>query len=374
MPEQEPMPLRHLRELGARPAVPFHESGPADYIFKTLKGLGVPVRRDRYGNVIARYRKGASTKVPPVAFVAHMDHPGLEIVEASVGRVVARVLGGVPVCSLTSPTPVLILTPDGRRIPALTSPFDGQPPTGERYVLLNLPIETPLSPSLPAVFDLPDFALNGDTVRMRALDDLAGCAAVLSALEHLAAQDAEADVYGVFTRAEETGLHGARLMAEARTLPRKTVVVSVESSAVIPGVAQGEGPVIRVGDAAWTFDADAEQALLAAGDAVRKRRSDFKVQRALMSGGTCEATAFALAGYRTTGIAFPLGNYHNATTRIADPNGGVDAEFIRVSDFLDGVELLTEAALAVVRGDESPIRRRLGPVSDDVRQRLDSWP
>jgi endoglucanase len=276
----------------------------------------------------------------------------------------------MPVCCLASPTPVLILMPDGRRVPALTSPFDAQPPPGERYVLLNLPIQTPLSPSLPVVFDLPDFAVNGDSVRMRALDDLAGCAAVLSVLVRLAAQDAEADVYGVFTRAEETGLFGARLMAEAKTLPRRTLVVSVESSAVISGVAQGEGPVIRVGDAAWTFDADAEQALLAARDAVRKRRPDFKVQRALMSGGTCEATAFALTGYRTTGVAFPLGNYHNATTRIADPNGGVDAEFIRISDFLDGVELLTETALAVARGDESPIRRRLGPVPDEVRQRL----
>lgn len=370
MQQQEPMPLRHLRELGIRPAVPFHESGPAEYIAKSLKGLGVSVRRDRYGNVIARYRKAASTKVPAVALVAHMDHPGFEVVEASDSRVVARVLGGVPVCSLSSPMPVLVLMPDGRRVPALTSPFDGQPPAGERYVLFNLPIQTPLSPSLPAVFDLPDFVLSGDTIRMRALDDLAGCAAVLAVLEHLATQGAEADVYGVFTRAEESGLYGARLLAEARTLPRKTVIVSVESSAVIPGVAQSEGPVIRVGDAAWTFDADAEQALLAACDTVRKRRPDFKVQRALMSGGTCEATAFALTGYRTTGVAFPLGNYHNATTRIADPSGGVDAEFIRVSDFLDGVELLTEATLAVARGDQSPIRRRLGPVPYDVRQRL----
>ena len=58
-----------------------------------------------------------------------------------------------------------------------------------------------------------------------------------------------------------------------------------------------------------------------------------------MSGGTCEASGFAAFGYATTGIAFPLGNYHNAT-----PEGGVDAEYIHVDDYLYGVRLVEEAA------------------------------
>ena len=40
-----------------------------------------------------------------------------------------------------------------------------------------------------------------------------------------------------------------------------------------------------------------------------------------MSGGVCEATAFAVFGYRTTGIAFPLGNYHNGIRGLRDPEG-----------------------------------------------------
>ena len=126
--------------------------------------------------------------------------------------------------------------------------------------------------AMPAavVFDLPDFGIEGETIRMRAADDLAGCGAILSALERLVTTDAEADFYAVFTRAEEGGLFGARLMAEAGTLPKNTLVVSVESSPLIPGVAQGEGPVIRTGDRVYTFDADAEQVFSAALHSIRE--------------------------------------------------------------------------------------------------------
>jgi hypothetical protein len=91
-----------------------------------------------------------------------------------------------------------------------------------------------------------------------------------------------------------------------------------------------------------------------------------------MSGGGCEATAFALFGYRVTGLAFPLGNHHNATAGIGDPDGGVDAEYIRLSDYLGGVELIVEAAKSVSRRGDSPVRSRLRSVPDQVRRRLEA--
>ena len=74
--------LEILGELGRRPAVPFHEECPAAYILKTLTEIGLSPRRDEFGNVIAHYR-GAGADDTPIAFVAHMDHPGFEIFEAS---------------------------------------------------------------------------------------------------------------------------------------------------------------------------------------------------------------------------------------------------------------------------------------------------
>lgn len=358
-----------LRELGRRPAAPFFEQDPAEYIFGTLSRLGLNPTRDAWGNVAARYRNLASgADQPPISFVAHMDHPGFEIVDTGREPAVAKALGGVPAASLTQPTPVLVLASDGRRIPAETVPLDGG--VSRRKTGIRLPAGMSVEPPVPVVFDLPDFALDGGTLRMRALDDLAGCAAILAATERMVHEEAEADVFAVFTRAEEVGLYGARLMAEAQTLPMETLVVSIESSPVIPGVAQGAGPVIRTGDAAFTFDADAEQVLTAARESLKDRDPGYRCQRQLMSGGVCEATAFAVFGYRTTGIAFPLGNYHNGTKGLRDPEGGVDAEYIRLSDFLGGVELVHEAARSVGLRGESPTRRGMSEVPEDVRARM----
>ncbi|GIT69388.1 MAG: hypothetical protein Ct9H300mP27_04920 [Chloroflexota bacterium] len=79
------------------------------------------------------------------------------------------------------------------------------------------------------------------------MGDLAGCGSILTSLEILKGEKIPTDVYGVFTRAEEVGLIGARLMAEAMILPMDTFVVSLESSRTLPGAEMGEGPVIRVG-------------------------------------------------------------------------------------------------------------------------------
>ena len=154
-------------------------------------------------------------------------------------------------------------------------------------------------------------------------------------------------------------------MAEAGTLPPETLVISAESSRTLPGAEMGEGPVIRVGDAGFTFAADAEAVLVRARETIRERDSGFKCQRQLMSGGTCEASAFAVYGYQTTGIAFPLGNYHNGA-----PEGRIEAEYIHIDDYLGGVELLTEAALRVSDRANTAFRQRLREVPPDLRQRM----
>ena len=96
----------------------------------------------------------------------------------------------------------------------------------ERQVLIRLAGgdsgEVPV-PSA-AVFDLPDFSIDEDYLVMRAADDLAGCGCILAALDRLRVDPPAGDVYGVFTRAEEVGLVGARLLAEAGTLPLDTLV------------------------------------------------------------------------------------------------------------------------------------------------------
>ena len=354
-----------LRGLGGAPATPFFEGRVARLVLGYLREMGAEHWRDEYGNIVARYRRGDAAGRAAVAFVAHMDHPGFEVVEVDGLRAVAAAQGGVPASSLTKATRVLLVTPEGERVPAVTVPAgDG---LAQRRVGIELASPIGAEPPLPVVFDLPDFELEGGVITMRALDDLAGCASIIAALERVVVSQESADVYAVFTRAEEAGLYGARLVAESGVLPKETLVVSVESSSVIPGVAQGDGPIIRTGDRASTFDDEAEQALVSAAEALGKVEGGFRVQRQLMTGGTCEATAFGSFGYKVTGLAYPLGNYHNATTSIPDPDGGVGAEYIRISDYLGGVALLWQAALGV---GASETRAWLREVPEEARDRL----
>ncbi|MDA0769846.1 MAG: M28 family peptidase [Chloroflexi bacterium] len=376
MDESKQRALTILENLAGQAATSFFEDRPTRFIVETLAKLdGVESRRDQFGNVIAHYRRLSPDAAPrpPIAFVAHMDHPGFEIYSngADEGLYTARAMGGVPVASLNKPVPVLVLTPDGKRLPATLEPMDqSSAKDGDRLVGVRLESDAEFPMPAAVIFDLSDFSLDGDIIRMRAADDLAGCASILAALGRLAADKAETDFYAVFTRAEEGGLYGARLMAEAGTLPKETLVVSVETSSIIPGVTQGEGPVVRTGDRVYTFDADAEQVFHVARASILKRIPEFKSQRQLMSAGGCEATAFAVFGYKVTGLAYPLGNWHNATTSIPDPDGGVDSEYISLSDYLGGVELIAEAAISVAQRNDSATRQRIRDIPEDVRRRM----
>lgn len=354
--------LNILSRLEVQPAVAYWETGVASAVGLTLEELGVAYQVDAYGNIVARVA-GKDPASEPLALVAHMDHPGFEAVSYQDDYLVAEALGGVPASSFEAGVPLQIILADGKRLPAKTAGRHGD--ENQRQILIDLAEPTRLELPAPVVFDLSDFQVDGDLIRMRAADDLAGCASILAALAQLSAQPPPGDVYGIFTRAEEVGLIGARLLAESGRLPKETLVVSLESSRTLPGAEQGSGPVIRVGDAGMTFSADAESVLLRARETLQLQEGGFRVQRQLMSGGVCEASAFALYGYSTTGIAFPLGNYHNGT-----PDGSIQAEYIHVEDFLGRVQLIVEAARQMPEKQNIAFKQRLRQVPDEAKDRL----
>ena len=367
MSDPKEQALDFLSRLGGNPATAFRETGVADTVIAILDEIEVGYQQDSFGNIIAKV-PGADSTANPLAVVAHMDHPGFEITahhpEGDNKGYVAKAMGGVPQASFEPGIPVQVLLPDGSRAKGVTGGKYGD--EAERQGLIRLEQPQDLEPPISVVFDLVDFELDGEHIRMRAVDDLAGCGSILAALARLSESDPPpGDVYGVFTRAEEVGLVGARLMAEAGTLPPETLVISAESSRTLPGAEMGQGIVIRVGDAGFTFTADAEAVLIRARETLRDQDKDFKCQRQLMSGGTCEASAFAVYGYQTTGIAFPLGNYHNGA-----PEDKIEAEYIHIDDYLGGVELITEAARRVSDRTNTAFRQRLREVPDDLRQRL----
>ena len=357
--------LDFLARLGAQPAIAFHENGVATAVRGALTEIGVSWRTDNFGNIIARIPGAHPAGVPPIAFMAHMDHPGFEIIGRDGDELIGQASGGIPAGSFAPGVPLQVILPAGRRMAAETAGPHGEERQRQARIRLTEPAEAEVPIPSPAVFDLPDFSIEDDCIVMRAADDLAGCGCILSALASLHGDPADGDVYGVFTRAEEVGLVGARLLAEARTLPMDTLVVSLESSRTLPGAVIGGGPVIRVGDAGSTFNSDAETALIRAREMLAGSNPDFRAQRQLMSGGVCEASAFNAWGYRSTGVAFPLGNYHNG----AD-DGSIAAEYIHRDDYLNGAALITEAARQVSMRWDTAFSRRIRQVPDNMRARL----
>ena len=338
--EDLPRSLAILRKLGEQPATSFFEARVAETIEALLDESGIAHRRDAFGNIIARVTRTTpdGQQTPrPLALVAHMDHPGFEITDVAGSRLQARMRGRVSDVVYLQRVDLIVHCSDGAALRARTTGTDSD--TEARTLSIEMQEAGDVSLPAYAVFDLPDFLIRDEYVHMRACDDLAGCAATLAAMEILARETAPIDLYGVFTRAEEDGLIGARLLADSGLLPKETVVVSVESSRALPGAEQGNGVVIRVGDAVSTFTQSAEEVLQAARAKLLTDNPPAPIQRQLMSGGVCEASVFLAHGYAATGVAFPLAHYHNGFGE-----DSVQAESIAVSDFLGGVQLLAEAA------------------------------
>jgi endoglucanase len=164
-------------------------------------------------------------------------------------------------------------------------------------------------------------------------------ATVLGTLIELKRGRRPVSVIGVISRAEEVGFHGALTVAASRRLPKDSLVISLETSRELPPVKMGQGVIIRVGDRTSIFDSTATRFLTEVAASLQKRKSAFRFQRALMSGGTCEATAYQEFGFRTAAVCVALGHYHNCA-----PGARIAAEFVSLSDARGMLQLLAESA------------------------------
>ncbi|MGH2492886.1 MAG: hypothetical protein ACRDF9_15425, partial [Candidatus Limnocylindria bacterium] len=173
------------------------------------------------------------------------------------------------------------------------------------------------------------------------------------------------DVHAVFTRGEETGLYGARLVAEDDLLPRDVIVISLEASRALTHAAPGRGVVVRAGDVYNTFDNDSERFLRVAREELTA--AGIATQRALITGGTCESSAFVRLGWSATGVAVPNVNYHNQG---GEGSLGFTPEIVRLSDLRSAVALLVEAAAAAGVDAEESWWPEVKAVPRQIRERL----
>jgi len=353
--------LSTLRAI-AVPTAPYHERRALAAIRAELERAGVATRADAYGQVFASVRRGTAR---PIVFVAHTDHPAFEVAEASGTTGTVRVLGGFRGAMLDRPVGVRVYGDDGSGpVAAVLSGLEPAPdPVHNSPGRMRIDAEGPIAPGQWAVLDLPEVERAGEEIRMSAADDLAGCALIVAALAELARNEGPVDATGVFTRAEETGLYGARLLVEDGLVDRDAIVVSVEASRALPNAPAGGGPVVRAGDLHNTFTNDAERFLRVAAE--RLAGVGIVTQRALLTGGTCEASTFVVHGFATTAMALPNVNYHNRGT-----DERPAPEIVRLDDLRAGVALAAEAARAAAEEARERWWDTAGPVPTEIRTML----
>ncbi len=298
-----------LRHIVSRPTAPFHEHAVAEAILGFLNELPhVSVRQDKFGNLVALYHRSgprARSIEPRFAFAVHMDHPGwVRLDEPALGPVhhfpddkhPMQFLGGVPEAYLTNPK----VRGYGRF----------------------------------AMWGLPEFRVRDGLIHARACDDLIGCAAIVATLMELEAAGAEGACLALFTRAEEVGFVGAMKLAASGLIPDDITLISIETSSERPPAKIGDGPILRVGDRSSIFDSAATATL---GHIAME--SHIPIQRCLMPGGTCEATAYQLLGHRSAALCVALGNYHNCA-----PDNKIAAEYVSFTDVQSLVRLCARIA------------------------------
>jgi len=342
--------MKILQQLCSVPTAPFAEQHVVRYVEQFVAARPkLKLSRDRWGNLLIDLpagRGGRGGRQPRTVFTAHMDHPGFVAdltprarLQAPYGLLHARFHGWV-LPRFFRGEKVRFFNGDGSEV---TGVILGYTLGTDRKVPERVTIKTKggVERGAPGMWDQGEGRVKRGKFYSRVCDDLAGAAGALTMLDQLAKKPPKGPVAVLLTRAEEEGFIGAIAAAIEPKLLRKTDrIIAIESSAMQPYAPQGKGAIIRVGDRTSVFNSALSYFLTQKAEELAKKDKTFKYQRALMPGGTCEATVYDVYGFTAGSICVALGNYHNMDTakkRIAP-------EFIDVNDWNSMVKLFVHVA------------------------------
>ncbi|MEZ4599747.1 MAG: M20/M25/M40 family metallo-hydrolase [Syntrophotaleaceae bacterium] len=255
-----------LEKLCNLPGVTGFEEAVRETIAKIVEPMVDELRVDTLGNLIA-IRRGLSGF--RLMLDAHMDEIGFLVQHIDEQGFIRIVPVGSWDQRLLPSHLLTIVTADGRRIegvvgtqpPHILRPFDMDKVIPMEEMFLDIGATTRqevvaagVSIGDPILAHYPFRRIGRETVAGKALDDRAGCAAIIRTLQALQGAEIEATVVAAFVVAEERGMMGARTAAY-QAEPDLAIVVEGTTAADIPGVppqrqpsGQGKGPVITVAD------------------------------------------------------------------------------------------------------------------------------
>jgi endoglucanase len=337
--------IKLLTEVCSIPTAPFAEQYVVRYVEDFVAARrGLMLSRDEAGNLLLELRGKSRGRGPRWVFAAHMDHPGFVARRMVDAKTLEADFRGWVHIDYVRGTRVRFFEADGSEVPGVVTEV-----TGTRHDNLQVParvrvkVSRTVSKGVPGMFDLGAGRIRGKKFWSRGVDDQGGMASALAMLDAFLAKPAAsaAGVAVLLTRAEEEAFIGAiAAVLKPKLLRKSDRIIAIECSAEQPYARQGDGVIIRVGDKTSIFNSSLTYFLTRQAEALAKKDKSFKFQRALMPGGTCEATVYDAWGYTAAAVCVPLGNYHNmdrSKKRIA-------AEYIDVRDWTNMVKLFVQLA------------------------------
>ncbi len=301
--------LKLLEKLTQINSVSGNEGSIRDFIAGEAKKYCDGVTSDVMGNLIAR-KKGNGKKI---MFAAHMDEIGIIatyvdekgfIRFSSVGGLDLRNLVHLRVCFRGGAEGI---------IEAEEEAFKEKPAISKLYADIGAKskkdAEKKVSAGDTAAFE-GGFIKCGNNVVSKALDNRAGCAALLQAMSETGKTDN--DLYFVFTVQEEVGLRGAKTAA-FNIQPDIAVAVDVTDTGDTPdapvmAVKLGGGAAVKIMDRSIMCDADVRTKMI---EIAKKNKIPYQLE--IMTDGGTDAGAIHLtrAGVKTGGISIPVRYIHS---------------------------------------------------------------
>lgn len=298
--------LKQLTEFNAPSS---REAELCQFIKEKAEGMGYCVTNDGLGSIIA-HKKGMGKKL---MVCAHMDEIGIIVnyIDED-GFIHFGAIGGLDVKELPKRRVVFqngVVGIIGER----EKTFEEKAEIKNLYIDIGAgnkeEAEKIVSVGDTAVFS-GEFAISGETVISKALDDRAGCYILLKAMESV--KESKNDLYFVFTTQEEVGLRGAKTSAFSIS-PDFAIAVDVTSTGDTPEadkmeVKLGKGCAIKVMDRSVMCSPEVVETLRTIAE-----ENKIPYTNEIMTAGGTDAGAIALtgAGVKAGGISVPVRYIHS---------------------------------------------------------------
>jgi len=381
-----------LLELTAIPTAAGREQRVIAWVNKWIRARRhLALREDQAGNLIITRKSSAPKRsgLRPIFITAHLDHPAFVVRGAANDDTIELEFRGGVHDPYFRNALIDIFDSDDRPHRAKILNLDPQAKPFKRVIAQ---LQTPADSIHPGdigrwtfesqtsgrgrsskkktvIQQLPRVA--GGLLHTFACDDLAAVAAALATLEALKDRKNTEHVGVLLTRAEEIGFIGAIAACKGKTISKQARLICLENSRSFAESPIGAGPIVRVGDKMSVFSPALTNRISLLMMEYQKDHPDFKWQRKLMPGGTCEATTFSAFGHESTCICLPLGNYHNMIDIDGALAGGktrsarVGPEFISLDDYHGMIEMLIVCATQLDSADAPSLTKRMNGLIKD---------